>query len=395
MNQSAANLSDASPPADSISERRPVIAQVMGAFEGGGAERLAANLAGGLGEAGATSICLAIRRPGEFAQALSDVTVLSLDINSKVSAITGMQRLRQLIREHSIDLLHVHGHDALPYVVLATRCMQPQPRIWFTWHDSGRVLAGPWRRRMKMKWALRRCEIIWGASQSIVDRLSQQLPGGPPMAVFSNGIEGRPMTAAQTLDQATILWLARFVPSKRPEAAIRAAAALKAAGFDFRMILAGGATSYMAWYEQQLVAMIRELNVEDVVELPGWISDIGPLLDQANIGLQTSASEGLSLSLLEQMTAGMAVVATDVGDTRNAINNDAVGLLIPDDDQAALEQALRRLLENVALRREMGEAARQRCREHFSIESMAATTLRHFANPTITPAPPPTGGGGG
>ncbi|MCA9288889.1 MAG: glycosyltransferase family 4 protein, partial [Phycisphaerales bacterium] len=86
-------------------------------------------------------------------------------------------------------------------------------------------------------------------------------------------------------------------------------------------------------------------------------------------------SEGLSMALLEQMMAGLAIVATDVGDTSRAIEHERTGLLVPPGDDAALGDALARVVGDVGLRRRLGAAARERALGEFSLDAMATQAI--------------------
>ena len=113
----------------------------------------------------------------------------------------------------------------------------------------------------------------------------------------------------------------------------------------------------------------------------GWVDDVPALLRESAIGVQTSHTEGLSMTLLEQMMAGLAVVATDVGDTAVAIEHGKTGLLVPPGDDDALCDALRRLITDVELRCRLGAAAREKALAEFSLEAMAEQGLRFYREP--------------
>ena len=84
-----------------------------------------------------------------------------------------------------------------------------------------------------------------------------------------------------------------------------------------------------------------------------------------------SLSEGLPLALLEAMFAGRAIVASAVGGIPEVITNDREGLLVPPSDPEALAAALRRLLDDPALRIRLGRAAQVRAAEQFTVGAMA------------------------
>lgn len=136
----------------------------------------------------------------------------------------------------------------------------------------------------------------------------------PPVEVFPNGVPDCGATSVLDDPIPTIIWAARVVPPKDPQILIRAAATLKREGQDFRMVIAGSASPRHQWYFDQTRELIRDLDLGDRIEMPGWIDDLPAIYRRVAIGVQTSNTEGLSMTLLEQMMAGLAIVATDVGD---------------------------------------------------------------------------------
>ncbi|MEX2352576.1 MAG: glycosyltransferase family 4 protein, partial [Gammaproteobacteria bacterium] len=91
----------------------------------------------------------------------------------------------------------------------------------------------------------------------------------------------------------------------------------------------------------------------------------------ADLGVLPSHQEGFSNSLLEMMAAGLPVIATDVGGNGEAIIDNASGLLVPPQDPKALGHAIARIAADPVLRRGLGDSARARMRECFSIERCA------------------------
>jgi len=86
----------------------------------------------------------------------------------------------------------------------------------------------------------------------------------------------------------------------------------------------------------------------------------------ADIMLHTARWEPLGNVILEAMSAALAVVATDVDGTREAVSSKEVGLLVPAGDVGAMEKAVMELARDGSLRRRTGEAARRHVGAEFS-----------------------------
>jgi glycosyltransferase involved in cell wall biosynthesis len=104
------------------------------------------------------------------------------------------------------------------------------------------------------------------------------------------------------------------------------------------------------------------------VTFTGLRDDIPEVLAGSDIFVLPSYSEGLSNALMEAMSSGCACIATDVGGNAFLLQNGVSGFLYPPGDREALRAHIRRLLDDVAKRRSMGEAARKRIEETFSWE---------------------------
>src|SRR5262245_57810681 len=104
---------------------------------------------------------------------------------------------------------------------------------------------------------------------------------------------------------------------------------------------------------------IAARGLSDRVDVPGWIEPAGveSLVSHADILVLPSLCEGLPMSVIEGMAAGLAVVATPVGAVEDILEHERTGLLVPPGDVAALTNAIRRLIADPALREALGREA--------------------------------------
>ena len=355
---------------------RPCVAQAVHRFGGGGAQRVTLTLARGLARTGTPALGIATRDLGEYAKDVRDeIELIELGATGGVrKLVRAVRRLRGLIHDHRVGLVHCHNRGSLMMALVARVGIRLQPRIWYTWHipEPSIILHETGLKRRLLVWALSRCDIIWTDSQHIADLLAERAPVlHNKLRVFINAVPESEPCNDQAAERATLLWMARITPIKNPMMLLRAAAELRDEGLDFRIIMAGSGGPADDWYVKQINETHRQLGLEQIVEMPGWIDDVDALLARANVGVQTSLQEGLSLTLLEQMMAGLAPVATDCGDTAVAVRDGETGLLIPTEDETALVNALRKVIRDPAMRRRLGEQARAAAMERFSMNAMA------------------------
>lgn len=160
-------------------------------------------------------------------------------------------------------------------------------------------------------------------------------------------------------DAGRVVVLGRLAPGKRLGHAIRAFARVSAEVPGARLELWGEGAQ-----RADLEALVAELGLDQVVTLPGLTTDPGAVLDRAAVYLTTSAFEGQGLALAEALAHGTPVVAYDIRYGPRDMLAGGGGILVPDGDEDALVDALRRVLTDAALR------------ERLSTEALdAATTL--------------------
>ncbi|WP_157625769.1 glycosyltransferase family 4 protein [Mycobacterium sp. 155] len=113
---------------------------------------------------------------------------------------------------------------------------------------------------------------------------------------------------------------------------------------------------------------IRELGLDSTVELFDWLPTeaVAELLDRSHVLVLPSRNEGQPMAVLEAMTRGLCVVASDVGGLAEMIGG-GCGVVVPPDDVDAITDALRQVIYNPEVRVRCGAAAHSRIETHFDI----------------------------
>jgi len=103
---------------------------------------------------------------------------------------------------------------------------------------------------------------------------------------------------------------------------------------------------------------VKELGIEPQVRLPGTLADPTPVLRRADLFVLSSRFEGFPNALLEAMSLGLPVIATDCASCpRRIIRDDVDGLLVASDDVAALANAIGTLMDDEPRRLRLGRNA--------------------------------------
>ncbi|MFN8413458.1 MAG: glycosyltransferase family 4 protein [Anaerolineales bacterium] len=119
----------------------------------------------------------------------------------------------------------------------------------------------------------------------------------------------------------------------------------------------------------------RDLNIDQYVTFVGDVSDVKPYLRAAEIFVLPSFGEGISNSLLEAMSAGLACIATRVGGSSDLLLNGQHGILISPNNIDQLAEALKTLVQNNEMRKKFGNDARQFVLSQFDFSSVGARYL--------------------
>lgn len=109
-----------------------------------------------------------------------------------------------------------------------------------------------------------------------------------------------------------------------------------------------------------------------IIRFIGVIADPLPLLYASHIFLLASHWEGCPTSVLEAMSAGVPVIATDVGGVPEIIKNEETGILIPPKNPEAIAEAIYHLYTNHSLREKLAMAGRKHVEQNFSLDSMVS-----------------------
>ena len=169
----------------------------------------------------------------------------------------------------------------------------------------------------------------------------------------------------------------RVEPMKGQACLVEAAGKVLARYRDVRLLLCGEFTDES--YRERCEGIIRRCGIADRVRFLGHRSDVAEVLSAADVAVLPSLSgEAFPRAVIEAMAMGKPVVATDVGGTREAILEGVTGFVVPPGDPEALADRIGRLVDNEAMRASMGQAARRRAGEFFSIETNVRATERLY-----------------
>jgi glycosyltransferase involved in cell wall biosynthesis len=301
----------------------------------------------------------------------ADLRAAGMDVNCLDGArgVGWIARLRDLIRQRDIDLVHAHS----PYPAIGARLsLRGWPgKMVYTEH-------GVWERyRAPTYWAnaatFSRNDRVFAVSDHV--RRSIRYPGAlrflplPPVETLYHGIdvsavvsEGRRDGVREDLGipqgAPVVVTVANFRALKGHRYLLRAAPRVLRTIPEARFVLVGqGPLLEQSQHEA------ARLGIESRVFFTGFREDVPRLVAAADLFVLPSRHEGLSIALLEAMALGKPAVVTDAGGLPEVVQHGKQGLVVPAKDSGALAEEIVTLLNDLPLRQRLGEAARERAGE--------------------------------
>ncbi len=209
--------------------------------------------------------------------------------------------------------------------------------------------------------------VLAGNSQAVASSL-QGLSSDARVVALENGVdwqalEARADPAAATDGRTVILAVGRLIPGKRQALLIEAMSRLASKQADVSLWIVGDGPDRTA-----LEAMAAQYGVSDRVRFLGHRDDVPKLLRAATIFVHTSAWEGMSNAVMEAMALGVPSVVCDAPGVTECHVAGETGLVVKG-EVSEIAEAIDTLLTDPGRRRALGEAARKRAREHYSMEA--------------------------
>jgi glycosyltransferase involved in cell wall biosynthesis len=284
---------------------------------------------------------------------------------------SALARLIRLIRVEKPGLIHAHTSKA--GILGRIAAWLTRTPIIFTAHtwsfDEGvpslrRTVAIP----LEKFAALLGGRIITVSDANTNKALRHRIAPKQRMIRIWNGVPDSELRARPgSRDQITMISVARMVPQKDYELLLRSLVGVEG---NWRLQLVGDGP-----LRPSLEALAQELELTGQLEFLGERNDVASLLSKADVFILISKWEGLPISIIEAMRAGLPVIATDVGGVSEMVEENANGFLTRMDDEEMLRGCIRRLIASPNLMAQMGAVGRRRFECDFRIETNVAKTV--------------------
>ncbi|EGV44296.1 glycosyltransferase [Bizionia argentinensis JUB59] len=353
------------------------VLQLIDSLEAGGAERMAVNMANVLSDSLEGSYVCATRQEGLLKASIKqNVSYLFLNKQHKID-VQAILKLKRYIKQEQITIIHAHSTSFF----MATIMKWLNPHLKIVWHDhygnSSFLAERPYRvlafcsryfslilsvNPVLETWAknhLKCKQVVYLPNFAIQEKETVKL-------TQLKGIPGKRMLCLANLrpqkDHHNLINAFQIVSSQYPEWS------LHCVGQDFKDV-----------YSESVYQLVNQLDLQDRVFFYGSCPDTQHIIQQADIGVLSSLSEGLPLALLEYGLGQLPIVATHVGHCSSVFPKACHEFLVLPNQSQLLAEQLLVLMKDLEHRKTIGKLIYQHVLTQFSAVAVRDKLLQMYS----------------
>ena len=285
------------------------------------------------------------------------------------------KRIGRFLTESGIDI--IHAHLARDFIAAAIACrISASTRIVITRHMMAALK--PFHRL-----ALRNIDAAIAVSPAVARQLEATFPRDK-IHVIMNGLRVDPAENEKSLrdefrafhklalDAPVVGTMGELKPMKGQRDFVLAANEISKVRPDCCYIIAGKDNSADQRHRRELRRMVKIFGLDDKFVWLDWLDDTAPFFASLDVFVSPSHSESFGLAILEAMTRGKAIAATETDGAKELAGE--IGSLFPVNAPVEMARSIVGLLADKSRRSSMGEALRRSALDRFSVEKMVGHT---------------------
>jgi len=336
------------------------IVQLIDSLQSGGAERMTVNLANVFNEAGYKSVLVVSRTTGNM-ESLIDNNIDVKFLNKRSFAdILAFWKLYKLIKSDEKCVVHAHATSIFWGSILKLLL----PKIILIWHDHyGSInTEGLDNRKITILFAKKSDGVI-SVNEGLRLWAINSLNKPENKVVYMRNFPMLKFGRSSKRNIFTIVQLANFRAAKDHFTALEAFKILRDKGYKFQVLWAGLLSEEV--YVNELKEKLSEYKLINMVRFLGEVTNVENLLNTSHLGLLSSASEGLPVSLLEYGLAGLPVVCTNVGQCNDVIISEEFGYLVSPRSSSIMAEKIEKIYLNYEVELQKGMNLKERVLDEF------------------------------
>jgi glycosyltransferase involved in cell wall biosynthesis len=335
------------------------VLQLIDSLNAGGSERMAVQLANLLNDKIDLSAIVCSRATGILEKEIyKDVRFLYLK-KTKALDVLALKKLFRFVTEKKINIIHAHSTSY--FLACQLKLLQPQLKI--IWHDhygNSDFLEN------RQKVVLAQCSYLFDSIISVNNKLkawSEKHLNCKKVHYLENFTSISEISSKNNKADFRILQIANLRPQKDHLTSLKAIQRLTKKGFQFKVDYIGDHTLDPKYFKT-ILEFVNLHHLNDTVTFHGKRSDVIEFLKMADVGILSSESEGLPLSLLEYAQAHLPVVVTDVGQCKEVVRGN--GKVVEPKNPEALAEAIEFYITNEKLGKKHGDNLHLSVKNRFS-----------------------------
>jgi len=315
----------------------------------------------------------------EFKEAGANFVSIPIKTKKEVhpKILISMLKLRRLIRERNIDIIHAHTrvtqvlacllqkNTGIPFVSTCHGFFKPRlsRRVFPCWGDKVIAISEPVKDHLVGDLRIRQDCIRVVHNGIDVGRFKESKAKDNSKAKASLGLEDVPVVGI----------IARLSDVKGHPFLIRAMKTVSEKIPAAQLLIVGSGKML-----NELQDLVASLQMEDKIKFVPSVAQTPQALAAMDLFVMPSLAEGLGLGLMEAMAAGLCVVGSSVGGIKDLIKDGQTGVLVKPKDTGGLSKAIIELLEDKEKRVVLGRRAYEFIAENFSQEKMVGLTRKVY-----------------
>ena len=313
---------------------------------------------------------------------------------SKRFDLSAMLQIAKIVRDNRIDVVNAHHYMPCFYSFLGTRILN-QKKLIYTEHsvpEVEKVASGIHRKIFNRM--LFRMNAVVGISGEITVRFKELYPRhADKFHEILNGVDIEKFQQREARDDTRNHWglsndhfvvgmVANFRKVKNHACLVRATARLKDDYPKLRLLLVGtGFPGDPENTEKEVRELIRELGLQDRAILAGYQENIPEMLSAFDMFCLPSFSEGLPVSLLEAMAAGVPVIGSRVRGIVEVVKDEISGLLFDSNDDFMLAEGLSKMIDDPGFSKQIAVQAFDFVKSKHGLNNWLKSTSNLLTSP--------------